>query len=96
MTRRLVTILLGSATYGFAAGSVHSWRLAACNVLKFPLLILLTGGICGVAYYVFALFVTKRLVFRDVWDVSMDTFRDVSLLLGSLGSVCFFLAMTLE
>ena len=43
MTRRLVTILLGSATYGFAAGSVHSWRLAACNVLKFPLLILLTA-----------------------------------------------------
>jgi len=94
MRVRLAAILFGSGAYGFAIGSVHSGWLARWNVVKFPLLILLTGAICGIAYYLFARFIATGLGFREVWDLSMDTYRDTSLLLASLAPVSFFLART--
>jgi len=94
MGRALVAIVLGSAVYGFAVGSLHSYRLAAWNLLKFPLLILLTGLLCAIAYYVFSQFITRKLAFRDVVTLALGTFGDVAILLASLGPVCFFLART--
>jgi hypothetical protein len=96
MAWRLAGILLGSGLYGFAIGSVHSGWLARWNLVKFPLLVLLTGAVCGIAYYLFARFVAEELTFAEVWDLSMDTYRDASVLLASLAPVSFFLANAVE
>lgn len=87
--------MLAAGLYGFAIGSVHSVRLASWNLWKFPLLILATSLLCGMAYCAFAQFVTRRLSFRDVTALSLRTFRDAALLLASLSPVSFFLARTL-
>ncbi|MDP6355509.1 MAG: hypothetical protein QF473_10430 [Planctomycetota bacterium] len=95
MIRRLLEALFASALYGFSIGAVHSLQLASWNLFKFPLLIILTGGICGVAYYVFALFITDRLTFRDVVQHALTIYRDISILLASLSPVSLFLAKTI-
>lgn len=95
MPRAILAILLGSAVYGFSAGSVNSLQLATWNLLKFPLLIFLTSLICSPAYYVFSQFVTRELSFRDVCRLSLRTFADVSILLASWAPVAFFLAKTI-
>ena len=92
--RILFGIVLGSAAYGFAIGSLHSLRLATWNLVKFPLLIFLTSLICAIAYYVFCQFITKRLSFGDVLSLSLRTYRDIAVLLASLSPVAFFLART--
>ena len=40
---RVGKALLASAAYGFAIGAVHSWRYAAHNLVKFPLLLVVTA-----------------------------------------------------
>ena len=94
MARLLVEIVLASAAYGFAIGSVHSPRLAARNLIKFPLLIGLTSVLCALAYFVFAKFLTRRLSFRDVLALALRSFRDVAVLLASLAPASYFLART--
>jgi len=94
MARLLLGIILGSAVYGFAIGSLHSLKQATRNLVKFPLLIVLTSLLCAIAYYVFSQFITKKLSFRNVLRLSMRTFRDIAVLLASLSPVSFFLAQT--
>ena len=94
MSRRPLVIVAAAALYGFAIGSVHSGWLARWDLAKFPLFLLLTSQICAVAYAVFARFIAARLSFREVWDLSMATYRDVAVLLASLSPVSFFLART--
>jgi len=94
MARLALQIALASAVYGFSVGSLHSFRLGTWNLLKFPLLIFLTSLICAIAYYVSSQFITKELPFREVVRLALSTFRDVAVLLASLGPVCFFLART--
>jgi len=95
MRRSLLTMLLGSAVYGFAVGSQHSFRLGEWNILKFPLLLLATSLLCTLAYYLLAQFITRRLSFGDVIRLAFRAFADTSLLLASLSPVCFFLARTI-
>ena len=94
MIRLVLWTVLASAVYGFSIASIHSFRLATWNVVKFPLMIALTSVICAAAYYVFAQLVTRRLRFRDVMAMSLRTFRDTSILLASLSPVSYFLART--
>jgi hypothetical protein len=95
MLRMIGAIVLGSAVYGFAIGSVHSNLFAARNLVKFPLLVLTTSAVCAVAYYAFSLLVTRRLSFREVQMLSLGTFRDIVMLLASLAPACLFLAHTI-
>ena len=95
MRRSLPTMLLASAVYGFAIGSVYSFRLGEYNILKFPLLLLATSLLCTLAYYLLAKFITRRLSFGDVMRLVFRAFADTSLLLASLSPVCFFLARTI-
>ena len=97
MRRSLAYILIGSALYGFAIGSSHSFRLGGRNVVKFPLLILATSLICSLAYYVLAKFISRRgsLSFADVIRLALRAFGDTSVLLASLSPVCFFLARSM-
>ena len=95
MLRLLAETIIAAAAYGFAIGSVHSGLYAVRNLAKFPLMILLTGGVCSIAYYLFSQFVSRKLCFRDVQLLALRTFHDVALLLASLSTVSFFLARTL-
>ena len=54
MRRDVATLLLASALYGFSIGCVHSIRFGLHNLVKFPLLFLITGAACAVAYFLFA------------------------------------------
>lgn len=96
MTRSIATIAGASALYGFSVGSVHSARLAAWDLAKFPLLLLTTCAICALAYVAFAAVIARRLAPRDVMRAALQTFADLSVLLASLAPVCWFLATTIS
>ena len=96
MWRVLVSLTLSSALYGFTIGSGHSLLYASRNLVKFPLLILSTGAICALAYFVLARFLAPKLTFRDVQRLVILLFRDTSVMLASLAPVSYFLAMTME
>jgi hypothetical protein len=94
--RDLIVMVAASAIYGFAAGSVHSLLFACRNLVKFPLLILVTTGVCALAYYLFARFASTPLTFAEVQAAVLRIFRNFSVLLASLAPVVYFLARVLE
>ena len=96
LARLVITTVAASAVCGFAVGSVHSRLFAIRNLVKFPLLIMLTSAICAAAYYVSSVFIAPRLTFAEAEILSLRTFRDVSVLLASLAPVLYFLALTID
>ncbi|MFT5357956.1 MAG: hypothetical protein ACI9KE_005193, partial [Polyangiales bacterium] len=50
MKRQLLTLAGASAIYGFSIGAVHSLVFALRNLIKFPLLLLVTAIVCCLAY----------------------------------------------
>jgi hypothetical protein len=96
MNRALGTMIGASATYGFSIGAVHSWLYATRNLLKFPLLLLCTGAVCALAYFVLARFFGTPLSFRRVQGLVLEIFRDLAVLLASLAPVTLFLALSLQ
>jgi hypothetical protein len=96
MARSVAILVAASALYGFAIGSVHSPLFAARNLVKFPLLILVTGLVCSVAYFICARFITSRLSFGQVQRLALGIFRDVSLMLASLAPALFLLAYVVD
>ena len=96
MKRLVGVIVLASAFYGFCVGRVHSLTYAERNLLKFPLLIFVTGGVCALAYALSGLFITRVLKPADVLKLGLETFRDLSVLLASLGPACLFLALSIR
>ena len=96
MRRDITALALASALYGFSIGSVHSIRFGLHNVLKLPLLFLVTGAACAVAYTVFARLVGGfHFLFVDVQRLAMRLYRDAALLLAALAPANWFLARTL-
>ena len=96
MRRDLATLLLASSLYGFSIGCVHSTRFGLHNVLKFPLLLLITGAACAVAYFLWALLIGgARFRFFDVQRLAMRLYRDAAVLLAALAPANWFLARTL-
>lgn len=96
MARSVAVLVLASAAYGFAIGSVHSPLFGTRNLIKFPLLILVTAAVCSAAYFLFARLITSRLSFRQVQRLAVGIFRDVSLMLASVAPALLFLAHTIE
>lgn len=94
--RGFSVLVVTSAIYGFAAGSVHSPLFACRNLLKFPLLILVTTAICSLAYDLIARFASAKLTFGEVQATVLRIFRDLSVLLASVSPVVYFLALTIE
>ena len=95
-TLRSVTILVAaSAFYGFCAGFVHSPLFAARNLLKFPVLIIVTAAICALGYFLVARFFGAALPFAEVQRMVIRLFRDTVVLLASLGPVIVLLAWTM-
>ena len=96
MRRDITTLVLASALYGFSIGAVHSSRFGLHNVIKFPLLFLITGAACAVAYFLFACLVGgSRFRFADIQRLAMRLYRDAALLLAALAPANWFLARTL-
>jgi len=94
MVRRLAVTVLAAAIYGFSCGTVHGLGLATRNLVKFPLLILVTAATCSLGWYVFSVFLSRDLDFVRVQRLSTETFRDLSVLLASLAPVMAFLGLT--
>lgn len=88
-------LALSSALYGFSIGSVHSLRFGLHDLLKVPLLIAVTGAICGVAYHLVAGIVGLGLRFGEVQRLALRLFRDIALMLAALAPVNVFLAHTI-
>ena len=96
MRRDIATLLLASALYGFSIGCVHSTRFGLHNIIKFPLLFLMTGAACAAAYFLWALLIGgARFGFVDVQRLAMRLYRDAALLLAALAPANWFLARTL-
>ena len=87
---------LAAAGYGFSIGAVHSLTFALRNLIKFPLLILVTASVCGVCYYLVARWLARQLDVRAVARCTLAIYHDTSVLLLSLAPVTLFLAFTIE
>jgi hypothetical protein len=92
LARTLGITLLGSAAYGYALGSAHSELYALRHLLKFPLLISVTGAVCTPSYWIVARTCGAPLSFASVQRRVWSLFRDGALLLASLAPVIYFLA----
>ncbi len=96
MRRDLAALLAASALYGFSIGSLHSTRFGLHDVLKFPLLFLVTGAVCAVAYFLCGCLIGGfRFRFGDIQRLAMRLYRDAALLLAALAPANLFLARTL-
>jgi hypothetical protein len=93
--RNLAAMGLACGLYGFSIGSVHSLRFGLHNLIKFPLLILVTLLLCGAGYYLWAALVGARLRFGEVQRLALRIFRNTTILLAALAPVNLFLAHVL-
>lgn len=95
--KKSLAIAIGcSALYGYALGAAHSELYATRNVLKFPLLILVTAAVCSLSYWMFARVFGATLSFVEVQRVTWRLFQDASVMLASLAPVVFFQARVLR
>ncbi len=95
MVRALLSLTVASAVYGFTLGSAHCMIYATRNLIKFPMLVLGTTVICGLAYFIFYRFITAELTFFKVQGLVVNLFRDMAILLASLSPANFFIAQIL-
>jgi len=93
--RTVATLTVASACYGFALGSAHCWLYATRNLLKFPMLLLGTGLVCCLAYFVTARFLGARLPFGRIQELVLDLFAGASTLLASLALPVLFVGRVL-
>ena len=94
--RRALTTLAAAALFGYALGAAHSELYATRNLLKFPLLIVITAGVCALSYYVVARSLLVPLSFAGVQRASWRLFHDTSIMLASVGPATFFIARALR
>jgi hypothetical protein len=87
---------LAAAIYGSSIGAVHSLRFAMQNVIKFPLLILVTAAFCSICYYVLTRWLTRALDARAIARSTLAIFHDTAVLLASLAPATLFLALTIK
>lgn len=96
MKRLVLTLIAGAGVYGFSIGCVHSLRYGLHNLIKFPLFLLVTATVCGLAYVVVASALGAQLKFAQVQTLSFSLFRDASVLLASFATVSLFLSRALQ
>ena len=93
---KLLVLIGSAAVYGFSVGCVHSLEFGVHNLVKFPLLLLVTASVCAIAYHAVAGFAGARLRFSAVQELTFSLFRDASVMLASLAPVGLFLSLTLH
>lgn len=87
--------LAGAGSYGFAIGAGKNLTYAVRSLVKFPLLLVGTALLCGLASFVLARFCGASLPFFAVQRASFALHRTTALLLGSLSPVVLFLGRTM-
>ncbi len=92
----LARLLLAPAVYGFAVGLIRSPRTAWLNMVKFPLLIVVSVAVSSLAYYLVARLLAKELHFVAVRRLVLGCYADLSVMLASLAPVCLFFALVFE
>ncbi|MSR47136.1 MAG: hypothetical protein EXS13_08735 [Planctomycetes bacterium] len=90
--RPLLELVAGAALYGFAAGFGHDLHYASRDMVKFPLLLLVTASVGATSAWLVALLLGLELGFMATQRLAVALFRDVAVLLGSLAPIVFFLA----
>ena len=85
-----------AALYGFSVGCVHSLEFGLHNLIKFPLLLVVTASLCAVAYHLVANFAGATLRFHEVQELTFALFRDASVILASLSPVGIFMSLTID
>ena len=93
--RPAAALALSSAIYGFSIGVANSWVYGLRNLVKFPLLIVVTAATCALCYHVASKFLGAPLTFVRVQRVVLGVFLDISVLLASLTPVVLYLAATM-
>jgi hypothetical protein len=96
MLRSALTTLAAAALYGYALGAAHSELYATRNLIKFPLLIVITAGVCALSYFVVARSLLVPLSFGGVQRATWRLFHDTSILLASVAPATFFIARVLR
>ncbi len=96
MRRQVLTLAGASAIYGFSIGAVHSLVFALRNLIKFPLLLLVTAAVCAIGYSIVARALCRSLGFHVVLRAVLAIFSDTSVLLAAVAPVMLFLALALE
>lgn len=94
--RAVLRVALCAAAYGFTTGAVHSLRFALQNLVKLPLLMLVTASVCAICYYLLARWLARQLDARAVARAAFSIFHDLSVLLAALAPVTLFLALTVK
>jgi hypothetical protein len=94
--RRALGTLLAAALFGYALGAAHSELYATRNLIKFPLLIVVTAGVCALSYFVVARALLVPLSFAGVQRATWKLFHDTSILLASVAPATFFIARALR
>lgn len=89
-------MLGASAIYGFAVGSAHSFEASRDNLIKFPLLIVITTITCGLGYLITSRFLAPVLPPKQVRSATAALYRDLAILLCSLSPVTYFLGITIS
>lgn len=92
--KQLLTLVGCAAAYGFSVGCAHSLTFGLHNLVKFPLLLLVTASVCAVASHLVASFAGARLRFAEVQELNFALFTDASVMLASLAPVGLFLSLT--
>lgn len=91
-----VALVLGSASYGFAIGWVHSPVFALRNLVKLPLLLVVTGAVCSLAFYLSARAFAPSLGFFAIVRTAVGMYCHTAMLLGALAPPMLFLSSVLE
>lgn len=89
----IVLIALGCGAYGFTVGLWRGWEMAAYVASKLPAAILLTLVVNGLLNGMLGLALGSGIGFRQSLQFLLSAFAIMSVTLGALSPVTFFLAL---
>ena len=89
----LLFIVLGCGAYGFTVGLWRGWEMAAYVAIKLPAAIILTLCVNGILNGMLGLALGSGIGFRQSLQFLLAGFAIMSITLGALSPVTFFLAL---
>jgi len=93
--RSAALLVGGAACYGAAIGACKNTTYAWRSAVKFPLLLVGTTAICGLACFVLARFLGAQLPFAAVQRSTLRLCRALAVMLASLSPVSLFLGRSM-
>lgn len=86
--------LVAASVYGFSLGCQHSELIALRNVVKFPLLIVVTTLVCAISYDLVARVLRVPIGWLQVHRSAWSAFHDGAILMASVTPSGLFLGYT--